>query len=174
MSAARWSYEWARAEARERNDRLLAASRPRTPGALAWFAFDLGDGRWCAGAHLDDARERANALDDADVFEACERVESRDGPWWGPGCIARELDRTEGDVVPALERLMAQGRVDSDVCGAGPDGVQVLAWWLVREALTWQVVREAACCCDWICCIVEHPDECTCCRDAREREAACS
>ncbi len=54
-----WSCAWARGEARERNDRLLAESRPRTPEAPAWSAWDIGRGRWCAGSDLEHALERA-------------------------------------------------------------------------------------------------------------------
>ena len=64
MSGPRWSYEWARAEARERNDRhlllsKLSHSKPRTPEAPAWFAWAIGDGRWCAGTDAEHARTRA-------------------------------------------------------------------------------------------------------------------
>jgi hypothetical protein len=80
------------------------------------------------------AFDRPLSPTDDQVLAACERVEVRDGPWWGPGCIARDLGTVEADVLPSLDRLHARGLVDSDVCGAGPDGVQVLAWWIVRES----------------------------------------
>ena len=104
------------------NDTDTTDSRQATR-ARKTIAIDY-DGTWTADQEVDDA----------DVFAACVRVESRDGPWWGASCIAQELGRTVLDVLPSLERLMAQGRVGSDVCGAGPDGEQVLAWWIERAA----------------------------------------
>jgi hypothetical protein len=65
------------------------------------------------------------------VMDACIAVERRDGPWWGPGQIAATLGIAEPEALAELDRLRKAGSVDADVCGAGPDGEPVLAWWVV-------------------------------------------